>query len=277
MTDDALPKLHTSLNLLGFDFYEFDSQSGRTVRRFSPALLENALASYGQNAELQQRIDRMLAGDDALEKLQAAIFLFAIDQERATTILETLARDATSVTVQKPVGFGRVNCQIRILAIDFINEKTIGRNFYKVVNLANWASAVSIQKSSAEQRFDEDSLPKWEDVLDAGTNADKRAELLIKIEPLKNGNAAEKFYAAAILDELDKAEARRVLHDLLGENAEVTIFHGDIALPQSAREIARQMLDPNADDERATTSGEIKNPAKNRIARAFDWLGKTFG
>lgn len=273
MTTDALQKLFASLSLLGFYFSEPDSQSNRIVWRFSFALLENALASYHKNAELQRRIARMLAGDDALEKLQAAIFLSAIDEPRATAILKDLASDTTSVEVQQPSEFGSVSCQIRILAADFLGEKTINTNYWKVVNLANWATAVSLEKKSAGQTFDQDSLPKWEDVLDAENDASKRAGLLSKIEHLKNGGAAEKFFAAALLDRLDKAESRRVLQNLLDEKSEVTIFYGDIALPQPARRVAAEMLDPN-NNERAASSG---GDNKNLIARAFDWLGKTFG
>ncbi|MEP6925004.1 MAG: hypothetical protein ABI954_11115 [Pyrinomonadaceae bacterium] len=261
-------KLETQLNVIDRSFFESDPQTGNFTRTFSPPLLDEVLALDHQNIELDQRISEMLVGD-SIKKLYVGVLLSDVDKDKARKILESLTNDSTRITVQKSVGFGLVDSSVKILARDFLAQGTIRGDYYaKAEALANWAVAVSMEKRAERQAFDNSSLPKLEDVLEAQDSPAQSRRLRLEIDRLKNGSVAEKFYTAVLLETIDKTESRAVLESLLTENTKVSLLSGDEIDNIPAYQLAESLLNPQS----FTQSSEIRDP----IARAFKWLSKTF-
>lgn len=262
--------LESSLRAIDANFYERAAQTGEKIRRaFSPPPLGEVINDYAENAELREKIKEMLDAD-SVKRLYAAILLWRVDQTEATTVLEKLTNDNTELSIQAQLGFSIVETSVGILARDFLQEQHIyGENFSKEENLDKWALAVSTEKRNLKRNFGKDSLPKWNDVLEARRDAGEMKRLRAEIDSLRNGDTvAEKFYAAVLLDTIDKEESKKVLESLLVEEINVLILSGDEADNIPARQVAESMLNPQ-------TSFQTSPPA-NPIARATKWLQKNF-
>lgn len=262
--------LESSLNAIDANFYERASQTGERIKRiFSPPTLDEVDNNYSESSELRNKIQEML-GADAVKQLYAAILLWKVDSAKATNVLEKLTNDNTKLTIQARVGFSIVVTTVAIPARDFLNEQHIyGSNFSKEESLDRWALAVSTEKNESKNKFDENSLPKWNDVLDAREDAAKMEKLHIEIDRLKNGDGvAEKFYAAALLKTIDESESREILKSLLTEQTPVLVGHGDLKLKLPAGQVAESILNPQ-------TSFQT-SPPSNPIASATKWLQKNF-
>ena len=262
--------LESSLSAIDANFYERAPLTGEKIRRtFSPPPLDEIINNYAENVELREKIQEML-GDDSIKRLYAAILLSKIDETKATNVLEKLANDNTKLSVQGQIGFSIIETTVGVLARDFLEEQHIyGENFAKEENLSEWALAVSTEKEESKREFEKSSLPKWGDVLEARRDAGKMARLRAEIDRLKNGEAvAEKFYAAVLLETIDKAESTKVLKSLLTEETPVLVGHGDLKLKLPASQVAESMLNPQ-------TSFQTTPPA-DPIARATKWLQRNF-
>lgn len=262
--------LESSLSAIDANFYERAPLTGERIgRTFSPPKLDEIVGNYAENPDLRGKIQEMIDGD-SIKKLYAAILLWKVDPAKATNILENLTDDDTKLSVQAQLGFSIVETTVEILALDFLSEQHIyGSNFSKEEHLNRWALAVSTEKKESKREFDKKSLPKWNEVLEARRDAGKMELLRERIEHLKNsGAAAEKFYAAVLLNTIDKEESRKVLESLLTEETNVLILAGDEADNIPARQVAESMLNPQ-------TSFHT-SPPTNIFARATKWLEKNY-
>lgn len=262
--------LESSLSALDTNFYERGASAGKSVKTFTPPTLAEVTSNYAQDAELREKISVILTGSDPIKRLYAAILVSEVDWAKANDTLQKFTNDDTKLFIQARLGFKIVETKIAIPARDFLTERQIrGENFSKEEILSDWATAVWNEKKESKQNFNKDSLPKWKDVLDAREDAAKMEKLRTEIDRLKNADgAAEKFYAAALLNTIDKEESRKVLESLLTEETTVLILSGDEADNIPARQVAESMLNPR-------TSFQT-SPPSNPIARATKWLQKNF-
>jgi hypothetical protein len=228
--------------------------------------LDETLAAYAQNASLREKIAE-LAASDGVNRFYAAILLWPVEKAKADQIFAGLAGDETLLTVPKSLGHGAVEIPIYLLARDFTNEKAFpGESLSRIETLANWKTAVATEKRRAGKAFDENSLPRYEEVRASRTDAERLKELRVRIEELKTGSAAEKFYAAALVEPLDADETRRILEGLLSEPAEVGVLSGDIMLNFPASQIAARLLGQTVPEEEPPDQ-------PNPVARFLKWLG----
>lgn len=228
--------------------------------------LEKTIETYLQNAGLREKIVK-LSNADAVSRFYAAVLLWSVENEKASEILANLQNDKTPLTVQKSVGHGAFVCPLFLLVRDFTAQKSFyGENFNRAESLDNWSLAIASEKRRDGKDFDENSLPHYEDVLEAQTDTEKLRKLKIEIEKLKNGSVAERFYAAALIQNIDETEARNILESLRNEPAEVGVLRGDIMMNVPASQIAEELLGPNISDQNST---EFQSP----IARFFKWIG----
>ena len=208
----------------------------------------------------------LLTANEAVERFYAAVLLWALDREQAQRILNDLKNDKTSLLVQNSVGFGSSEMPLFILVEDFLNDESFpGTNLVKAERLANWANSVRSEKRKAGAEYDATTLPKYDEIIKARTSADKRRLLDSRIEDLKKGSVAERFYAAAVLNELDREKSREILENLLDENEEVGISRGDVMMNIPASQAAADLLNEN--------NRVVKQRIKNPIARFFKWFG----
>lgn len=261
--------LEMELSAVSRNFREHNAQSGKSVQTFFPPTVEEVLDNYLQDPELRKKIDQMLDAD-AVKRIYAAVLLWNVDQPKAKDVLVKLSNDETRIEIQTGAGFSIIETTIGILARDYLSEQQIrGSNFSREETLNKWAVAISMEKRHLNQVFDEESLPKWKDVLEARENVDQLEKLRIDIDRLRNGDGvAEKFYAASLLQTIDEAESRKVLESLLTEKTKVGILSGDEMDNIPAYQVAEGMLNP----ERFNRTSEPANP----IARATKWLEKNF-
>jgi hypothetical protein len=228
--------------------------------------LDETVTSYAENADLREKIAE-LSNADAVSRFYAAVLLWSVETGKANEILTNLQNNQTPLTVQKSVGHGAFVCPLYLLARDFLAQKSFyGENFGKVESLANWSAAVVSEKRHDGESFDENTLPRYEDALEAQADAEKLQKLRLEIEKLKNGSVAERFYAAALVQFFDETEARNILEGLRDESAEIGILRGDIMMNLPASQVADELLGQNSSDQNST---EFQSP----IARFFKWLG----
>lgn len=228
--------------------------------------LDETLDSYHSNEILRVKIDE-LANADSVSRFYAAILLSAIEKTKANSILEQLQNDKTPIVFQKSIGFGAVEIPLYLAVRDFIDgDSSIGENLSRVESLDTWKLAISMEKRDSKEHFDENALPLYEDVLEAQTDAEKMLWLRDKIEMLKNGSVAEKFYSAALLQYFDEPEARKILESLIDEPAEISVLQGDTMIAFPASFVAGDLLGRNVSKKE---SSENQSP----LARFFKWLG----
>lgn len=234
-----------------------------TVKADLPAL-DETLVSYSQNAGLREKI-LGFAQSDAISRFYAAVLLWSIDKEKSDEILTELQDDETPLTIQKSIGHGAVEMPLYLLVRDFRSQESFpSESLRQSETLANWKISIATEKRRIGEDFDENTLPRYEDVLEAQTDAEKMQSLRLKIEKLKSGSAAERFYAAALVRLLDESEARDILETLLTEPAEVEILSGDTMMSFPASQIAAGLLGRNV-----ASQPENQNP----VTRFFKWLG----
>jgi len=228
--------------------------------------LDQTIALYDEDVKLRERINE-LAKSDGVSRFYAALVLWLVERSKAEEIFGLLRDDETTLTVQKSIGHGTVEIALYLLAGDFTEQKDFpGKNLSRIEELAKWKAAVATAKRRRGEIFDENSLPRYEEVLAAQTDAERLNNLHSRIEKLKLGNVAERFYAAALLQLFDEPEARKILESLLKDPAPVGILSGDVMLEFPASGIAAQLLEEGAP---AETPAESRNP----VARFFRWLG----
>ena len=90
------------------------------------------------------------------------------------------------------------------------------------------------------------------------------------IERLKNsGIIAEKFYAAVLLETIDKEESRRILESLLTEKTEVFILSGDQADGIPAHQVAESMLNSQTSSQTVAPSSPIARANQMASGKLF--------
>ncbi|MBS1797607.1 MAG: hypothetical protein JSS81_27535 [Acidobacteria bacterium] len=232
----------------------------------APPGLDEAIAGYGKSADLRGRIGELIEGETA-GRFYAAVLLSAVDGARAGAVFGRLKTDQSLLSVQKSVGFGTIEIPAALLAADFLEAEDFpGPHFRRAEALAGWQTAVELEKRRAGKVFDENGLPRYADAVEARADAEKAAALRRRIESLKAGGPAERFYAAAVAQVFDEDESRQILESLLDEPATVAVLGGDLITDFPASQLAAEMLG-------LKPAGAPEPAGRNPFDRFLKWLG----
>lgn len=230
---------------------------------FSAPSLDSVLAEYQSDAGLREEIES-LSNAGAVSRFYVAVLVSAVDKAKSDQLLESLTNDQTRIRFQKSIGHGTIEFPLYLAVKDFINdENSQPENLLRAESLDNWKLSVSMEKEKSDDNIS--ALPSYEDVFEAQTDREKMIRLNRKVESLKTGSVAEKFYAAAVLRYFNETEAREILEKLVDEPAEVAVLQGDIMMKLPASQLAAELLGRDASNEK---SAETQNP----LARFFKWL-----
>jgi GTPase SAR1 family protein len=264
-------ELQFELNSLLVNFSKVDAATGKAFRSFEPPTATE-ICDDADSEQIQAKIVEMLSGD-AATRFYAAVILNKIDQPRSQQILDELKNDNSIISVQTQLGHGVLEVPAYILARGFESEgKVWSSDVRKIENLSRWALAV---RHEAQQNSGgaEVSLPTYADALAAQGDGEKRQRLNADIEKLLTQSAAHKFYAAALLENIDEAERQRILHSLKNDNTPVVILFGDISQAVPASEAAGAILENRAVN--IQNSKEFKN-LDTTADKFFRWLNSSF-
>lgn len=236
-----------NLFLLELNFNALEPKTRRAYKRFEPPTAEEIVEYKNQHGDEHPKLAEMLKGDAAM-RLYAAILLGEIDNSKSAEILRELEKDSAPVKIQNPVGHGFSEIPVKYAAQSFRQHGDIRKGFAeKNETLAKWKTAVEHEARKKNIAFDEKRLPTAEAIYEALSDAAEIQKISDAAASLADDPIiAARFYAAAVLEEIDRAAALRILENLRKEETPVLIFFGDITHEIPASEIAAALIANNS-------------------------------
>ncbi len=271
-------RLNNNLFVLGLNFNTLDPVTRETFKEFTPPTDKQAKTFYAENNEIHPLLLAMIASEDAAKKLYGAILLFEFDEAKATKVLQKLSADKTVIKVQKLLGFGSTNIEVKHLATSFLKTGDIHEGFLEKKEASdNWQLSIYRELDKrGSGKFKHSTFPEFEEFWEGRENEAEREKLIEQIAGFADDEIISKrLYAAFLLKELNSDKGTEILESLLNNESMIPVLRGDIIHEFPAKELAAEMLyGPLSDEEIRQKNNQYSGFHKNIINKIFGIFSK---